>query len=342
MPLIHRGRIRVFFKPALAADLPRLVSIEPSSKCNLHCIMCSRETLAQKPLNINMSFTDFRRIVDQFIAPEDVVLCGVGEPLMNRDIVEMVQYITDKGWSASMINNGTLMTEEKANQLIDAGLKKVTFSIHGGTPETHQLIRQGSPRVDSLDTLYGNIKRFVEIRNERKANIYVIANYLAARQTVGEFPQTLRRAKEFGIDEVVALRLINVDGTLDHLAPEPGQERELVRYKKLAKDLGVKFSFWEGTGMCRELWECIFIMSNGDVGPCDGWLYDKPGMGNLLEEKLETIWNGPKYLQLRKTFLDRELEWCKTCCLGGAFETPLELVVDKVRRRASNLVQLMR
>jgi len=304
--------------------------------------MCSRETLAQKPLNINMSFEDFRHIVDQFVDPEDVVLCGVGEPLLNKQIVEMVQYITDKGWKANIINNGTLMTEEKANLLIDAGLNNVTFSIHGGTPDTHELIRRGSPKVDSLDKLYGNIKRFVEIRNERKANVYVIANYLAARQTVAEFPKTLQTAKEIGIDEVVALRLINVDGTLDHLAPEPGQEREMVGFKKLAKELGVKFSFWEGAGMCRELWDCVFVMSNGDVCPCDGWLYDKPPMGNLLQEPFESMWNGPKYQELRSTFLKHELEWCATCCLGGAFESPLELVMGKVRRRASNLVQLVR
>jgi radical SAM protein with 4Fe4S-binding SPASM domain len=332
----------VFIKQSVYAPSPKHVSIEPSSKCNLHCVMCSRETLAQKPLNINMSLTDFRRIADQFDNPEDVVLCGVGEPLMNREIVEMVQYITSKGWVANIINNGTLMTEEKAHQLIDAGLRTVTFSIHGGTPDTHQLIRQGSPKVDSLERLYGNIKRFVEIRNERKADVYVIANYLAARQTVSEFPKTLRTAKEIGIDEVVALRLINVDGTLEHLSLKPEQDREIVGYKKLAKDLGVKFSFWEGAGMCRELWECIFIMSNGDVGPCDGWLYDKPAMGNLLSETLDGIWNGPKYLELRQTFLNRELEWCKTCCLGGAFESPVQLVVDKLRRRASNLVQLVR
>jgi radical SAM protein with 4Fe4S-binding SPASM domain len=326
----------------LQAKPPKYVSFEPSSKCNLHCVMCSRETLAQKPLNLNMSFDNFKMILDQFTAPDDVLLCGIGEPLLNPQILDMVQYISDKGYCPTMITNGTIMTDEKAHKLLDAGLRKITFSIHGGTPETHQLIRQGPPNVDSLDRLYKNIKRFIEIRNERKADVYVIANYLAARQTINEFPQTLRRAKELGIDEVVALRLINVDGTLEHLAPESQQERQLVGYKKLAKDLGVKFSFWEGTGMCRELWECIFIMSNGDVGPCDGWLYDKPPMGNLLEEPLEGLWNGPKYLDLRKRFLDRKLEWCDTCCLGGAFESPLELVVDKVRRRASSLVQLLR
>jgi radical SAM protein with 4Fe4S-binding SPASM domain len=329
----------VFFKPGLRANPPRFVSIEPSSKCNLHCIMCSRETLVQKPLNSNMSLEAFRRIVDQFSDPEDVVLCGVGEPLMNPRLVEMVQHITDRGWSASLINNGTLMTGAKAHELIEAGLRKVTFSIHGGTPDTHQLIRQGSPRVDGLDKLYENIRRFVAIRDERHASVSVIANYLAARQTVSEFPETLRKAKAMGIDEVVALRLINVDGTLEHLAPTPEQEREMVGFKKLARELGMKFSFWEGAGMCRELWECIFVMSNGDVGPCDGWLYGKPSMGNLLEENLNDLWNGPKYLQLRRTFLDRKLEWCKTCCLGGAFETPFELVVDKVRRRASGLLR---
>lgn len=332
----------MIFAPVLEAKPPKYVSFEPSSKCNLHCVMCSRETLAQKPLNINMSFEDFKCMLDQFTAPEEITLCGIGEPLLNPRIIDMVQYVTDKGWRPTMITNGTIMREETAQKLIDAGLTKITFSIHGGTPETHYLIRQGPKNIDSLDRLYGNIKRFVEIRNERKANVYVIANYLAARQTVSEFPKTLQTAKQIGIDEVVALRLINVNGTLDDLAPDHGQERQMVAYKKLAADLGVRFSFWEGTGRCRELWECIFIMSNGDIGPCDGWLYDKPPMGNLLKERLEDVWNGQEYQDLRKTFLARKLEWCETCCLGGAFESPLEIVVGKVRRRASALIQLVR
>lgn len=330
------------FKTRLTAPKPRHISIEPSSKCNLHCVMCTRETLAQKPLNINMSFDDFRKIIDQFEDPEDVVLCGVGEPLLNRNIVEMVQYITDKGWNANIINNATLMTEQKSRDLMKAGLKRATFSIHGGTPETHHLIRQGPKNVDSLERVYQNIRRFVEIRNEMNADCYVIANYLAARQTVAEFDKTLRKAKDIGIDEVVALRLINVHGRLADLEVSDAQAREMVNYKGLAKELGIKFSFWEGTGVCRELWECVFVMSNGDVAPCDGWVYDMPPMGNLFENNITAIWNGKEYQELRKSFLDRELEWCKTCCLGGAFETPFEIVVDKVRRRLSNLVQLTR
>ncbi|MGQ0761921.1 MAG: radical SAM/SPASM domain-containing protein [Acidobacteriota bacterium] len=332
----------MLFATGLQAKPPKYISFEPSSKCNLHCVMCSRETLAQKPLNINMSLDAFRHMLDQFTAPADVTLCGIGEPLLNPQIIQMVQYVTERQMRPTMITNGTIMRDETAHKLIDAGLKKITFSIHGGTADTHQLIRQGPKNVDSLERVYGNIQRFVEIRNERKAEVIVIANYLAARQTVAEFPSTLRKAKEIGIDEVVALRLINVNGALDHLAPEHGQERQIVGYRKLAAEIGVKFSFWEGTGMCRELWECIFIMSNGDIGPCDGWLYDKPPMGNLLEEHAEDVWNGPKYQELRKTFLAKKLDWCDTCCLGGAFESPLQIVVDKVRRRAGALVQLTR
>lgn len=330
------------FKKDLLAPPPKHVSIEPSSKCNLHCVMCTRETLEQKPLNINMSFNDFKRIIDQFDNPQDVVLCGVGEPLLNREVVAMVQYITDKGWNAHIINNATLMTEKMSIALLEAGLKKVTFSIHGGTAETHHLIRQGPKNVDSLERVYGNIKRFVEIRNERNSDTYVIANYLAARQTVSEFGSTLRTAKGIGIDEVVALRLINVHGNLGDLEVSDAQAREMVGYKKLAKELDIKFSFWEGAGGCEELWECVFIMSNGDVAPCDGWVYDMPPMGNVLTNQISDIWNGQGYQDLRQSFLDRELEWCKNCCLGGAFESPFELVVEKVRRRLSNLVQLTR
>jgi radical SAM protein with 4Fe4S-binding SPASM domain len=332
----------MFFKPGLTARAPKYISFEPSSKCNLHCVMCTRETLAQKPLNINMSFENFKRMLDQFTAPEEITLCGIGEPLLNPEIIDMVEYVTSRGWRPSMITNGTIMRPETAHKLIDAGLKKITFSIHGGTPETHHLIRQGPKNVDSLERVYENIKQFVDIRNEKKSDVYVIANYLAARQTVSEFPHTLRHAKEIGVDEVVALRLINVNGTLDHLAPEPEQERQMVGYKKVAQELGVKFSFWEGMGFCKQLWECIYIMSNGDIGPCDGWLYDKPPMGNLLEERLEDVWNSTGYMELRKKFLMRKLDWCDTCCLGGAFESPLELVAGKVRRKASALVQLMR
>ena len=69
--------------------LPRSIYIEPTSRCNELCQQCPR-TLLSREDDRDLSFDKFRQIVDQFPALERVVLHGLGEPLLNKELPLMI------------------------------------------------------------------------------------------------------------------------------------------------------------------------------------------------------------------------------------------------------------
>ena len=64
------------------ATLPRSIYIEPTSRCNELCQQCPR-TLLSREDDRDLSFEQFRYIVDQFPVLDRVVLHGLGEPLLD-------------------------------------------------------------------------------------------------------------------------------------------------------------------------------------------------------------------------------------------------------------------
>src|SRR5207253_11098654 len=80
----------------LVPTLPRSIYIEPTSRCNELCQQCPR-TLLSREDDRDLSFDDFRYIVDQFPELERVVLHGLGEPFLNKDLSRMTRSLQARG-----------------------------------------------------------------------------------------------------------------------------------------------------------------------------------------------------------------------------------------------------
>ena len=120
----HAGRTSLGYYPIH-------LDIESTSICNLDCPMCPYPEMRIK--KGNMSLDLFKNIIDQCDGKVfDVLLHMYGEPLVNKEIFKMISYAKEKGVRiTSMSTNLTLLTREKAKQLIEAGLDKITLSFDG-------------------------------------------------------------------------------------------------------------------------------------------------------------------------------------------------------------------
>ena len=111
-----------------------------TKQCNLYCDHCyaAAET---EPAPGEMSTAEGKRFLDElaeFGAP--VVLFSGGEPLVREDLVELVAHASDAGLRPVLSTNGTLLTEERAAALREAGLKYVGVSVDG-MPERNDAFR---------------------------------------------------------------------------------------------------------------------------------------------------------------------------------------------------------
>src|SRR5262245_29868778 len=107
---------------------PLTLAIESTAKCNLFCPMCPRENIYFPPRDMELSL--FRKIIDEgkdYL--EFAVPYGVGEPLLNPEIYDMIAYCKSQGVPSGISTNATLLNEETSRRLIESGLDYIILAF---------------------------------------------------------------------------------------------------------------------------------------------------------------------------------------------------------------------
>jgi len=172
------------------------VYVEPTTACNLACRTCVRNVW-DEPMG-QMSGDTFARIMDGIEAlqvPPAVFFGGFGEPLFHPAIVEMVRAAKARGAFVELITNGTLLDDERARQMIAAGLDRLWVSLDGATPESYTDVRLGA----ALPTVIENVERFRSLRPTAllpSPEIGIV--FVAMARNVHDLPDVLRLARRLG------------------------------------------------------------------------------------------------------------------------------------------------
>ncbi len=121
-------------QPRTAADGPRKLHVEVTTRCNLACDMCLRNAWDES--GGDMAAETFRVLVEQFStlpSARAVQFSGFGEPLCHPRIIEFVRRATEARLMTEIITNGALFTRELGAELVEAGLERLTVSACGET-----------------------------------------------------------------------------------------------------------------------------------------------------------------------------------------------------------------
>ena len=147
-------------------------------RCNLQCIHCyssSQNVRYSDELNTD----EGKRLISDLASfGSPVLLFSGGEPLLRKDLPELVQFAVDKGMRAVISTNGTLITKDKARVFSKIGLSYVGVSIDG-MKKTHDLFRGVKGAYDAA--LRG-------IRNCQDAGIKVGVRFTITGKNYSEIP----------------------------------------------------------------------------------------------------------------------------------------------------------
>jgi MoaA/NifB/PqqE/SkfB family radical SAM enzyme len=332
----EKNRMRRYFeKPetqlgSVAEQEPVCLYLETTNRCNLLCTTCPRTYEELEP-EADMSWDLFTSLVGQYPNVARVVLHGIGEPMLVKDIAERVRYLKERNIYVLFNTNGTLLTEANGRALIEAGLDELRVSLDAAESEVFQMVRG----KDFFDKIVANVKNFTRMQRELNAPKPRVSLWLTGlRETVDQLPGFVRLAHSIGVTEVYLQRLVFFDDPMSEhsLARaesalfEHTTEREegLIREAEaVAQELGVMFSASGAVDpgesikmqrsdspwmLCRRPWSLMYITANGRVLPCCIAPFSMKGygaftLGDATQSSLREIWNGAEYQQFREGLL---------------------------------------
>ena len=310
-------------KPDKVSYNPPSITFEVTTFCNLKCTMCANPSLGKNRGNFNLD--KFKEFVDSNNYIKKINLTGLGETLMNPNLIEMIKYSKRKGIYAWFVNNMTLMKKDIGQKLLDSKVDLICISIDGATKETFEKIRIGAKFEDVID----NTKKFLELRNGNSST-QVGINMVVTKENYKEIEGLIKIAHELRIDHLTFktayLRSDNMKTLSFDSVSREDLEVVLKRAKKTARELGVNVLTWPivrkpSKHYCPMPWENPYVAYNGDVFPCcfvlqevEGRTRDENIMGNVYKEDFKVIWNGEKYKSFRNRVKTKNPpKSCLTC-----------------------------
>jgi len=139
---------------------PDSCSIVLLTNCMFKCKMC--EMWKSKDDPYQTSTEEWKRFIDSLEdlldGPRELVFSG-GEPLLRKDIFELIRFGADKGFKTLMPSNGYLIDENMAKRIADSGLKEIFISLDSMNSKTHDFLRGVEGAHDRVMQAFDNLRK---------------------------------------------------------------------------------------------------------------------------------------------------------------------------------------
>jgi MoaA/NifB/PqqE/SkfB family radical SAM enzyme len=314
-------------KRADIADTPPVcLYLEVTNRCNLLCETCPRTFETLEP-PADMSWELFTRIVDQVPNIARVVLHGVGEPMLVRELPRMIRYLKDRGTYVLFNTNGTLLQPKRFQELIDTGLDELRVSLDAADRESYARVRG----KDFFNRIVRDVGKFRAYQKSVGSSTPRLSLWLTGlKETVEQLPAFVQLAAKMDVREVHLQRLVfdeagygmaRADSSLFE-ATQADETAAIAQAQALGADLGVTLDASGATepglslkqqddqpwSTCRRPWSLMYFTAHGRALPCCIAPFSVRGysnytLGDATQDSLREIWNSPAYRDFRSSLL---------------------------------------
>jgi MoaA/NifB/PqqE/SkfB family radical SAM enzyme len=322
-----------------AAHLPKCLYLETTNRCNLSCRTCIIYRGGWEPER-DISLEELIMISEQLPDLERAVLHGIGEPLLNRDLTEMIRHLKNKNVTVLFNTNGVLLNKQQQEKLIDSQVDEIRISLDAASSNGYKAVRDS----DKFDLIVKNLRTMAKRLHSRKLSQPKLSLwFLGNQENITELPKLIELAASIGIGELHLQRLVYfLDDDGYGLAksgksitnPDDRISLWIRRSEQRAKELGVELS---ASGLtdplssvkgkaseeapwkrCFRPWEVTYITALGNVLPCcispfSTADYDAIILGNVFKSSFMDIWFGERYSVFRQ---HHQTATPPKCCRG--------------------------
>jgi len=307
----------------------RMLFWETTVRCNLACAHC-RRLESNDAAVADLSTSQAESLIEQLAdlgrrQPQmPVLVFSGGEPFCRKDLFPLIDQARQRGIIPALATNGTIIDAEKAEQIRDSGIARVSVSLDGTTAEVHDRMRQIPGAFD------GAIEG---IRHLHECEVPFQINMTLTKLNAAQMQQVYELARSLGAVAVHIFMLVPVGcgetlAETDMLLPQQYEQimREICslesrgeiqikvtcgpHYERVKRELRIGSSAGHpgsaaphhpggpvpgASGHAASSRGCLaglgvlFVSHRGDVYPCG---YLPVNCGNVLETTLTEIWDG--------------------------------------------------
>jgi len=316
---------------------PRVLVVEVTSRCNLNCIHCFRNTMWDEEHG-DMEIGVYRRVLREAreAGVGRIVFTGWGEPLVHPDIEDMLAEAKTMGFEVALNTNATLLRDHARS--VARYTDEVIVSLDSLRPLVYREIRVGGSLAAALEGIE-ELNRY-RFRGERGRPKLVI-HYTLSRLNVDELPELPENAIRLGAVKVVVSNIIPLTREAEEklaLYERPGAEETVER--SAVRMTGPAFTSSLGVSLPRMRLtaerscpymnaSALFIRWDGLVAPCmhysHNWRFTFMGVtrtvhrvvfGDASTQRLLDIWRGREYTRFRFRATFFAMPSCLDCPLA--------------------------
>jgi len=288
---------------------PYHVVWEVTTRCNLNCIHCYAGSVGST--QTELSTGEGKRLLEQIAEIREVRMIVVtgGEPLLRKDIFELMEHAGKLGFHIIFSTNGTLLMPDTAKDLARLGVANFSISLDGSSSECHETVRRAS------GSFQGAIRG---IEAAARTGVCLQVNFTAMQQNLAELPGLIDLAESLKTDIIMVFQAIPPRQEKVALELDAEQQLNLMRtiaekqkkthaliipvccpeyWPMLVENTRVSF----GKGLQRKAFSGCgagtgfsYIRFDGEVWPCN---FIPLSAGNVRRTPFPDIWNDSPLLQ---------------------------------------------
>lgn len=275
-----------------SATAPSIVFFELSNRCNLYCVACRQSPIKiydQNPQGAggyipigDLPAETYKSIIDDV---GDRIMMAVlyvnGEPLLRKDLFDLILYASTKNVATMISTNGLLLNKERSEMLLGSGVDFIKIAVSGFTQQVYCQNHRGG----DIELVKKNLEDLAATRLRLNSSAVIMLDYIVFKHNTHELENWKSYSDKLGFIFNRRIGISQGQSSVQEI------DDRLVPVTKL----------------CDWVWKIATINWDGSVFPCCEFATWKSlkGLGSVSNHtaSLSSIWNGLPYQNFRKAHL---------------------------------------
>lgn len=272
------------FLQSFKKRIPLYTVLEVSYNCNLNCVHCYIPSYYREYPQLTTQ--QLKKLICEIYSLGGLYLVfSGGEPLLRKDIFELMKYAKDLKFIVILFTNGSLITKEVAKKILETAVDRVEISVYG-LRDIHNYFVGKNVFDKVMDGIF-----FL-----KNLGVKVTLKTVVTKININDYPKLKDLAKKLDLDLSVDFIISakndgdksNCSLMLDEKQLFEFFKEEKIKFKFSKKQKDLKNIF------CSAGFNVVTISPVGGVYPCVAFPYY---LGNINKKSFKEIWKNNKFLK---------------------------------------------